>query len=177
MNGEGLIITEARLKAAEYQKSPPTGYGYLAVASKPTGAYVYLDGERIGVTPIVKWRGKVKQYLLRVDLSGYDTFVETIYLKDNQTLNKTVDLSGLMREGGGGTGVLREGSLAVTTIPDGVTIFIDNKFSDVTPRTIGGLSPTTHELKLRKTGYKEVVKTFTITAGRTTKIHVDMNVT
>lgn len=177
LNAEGLPITEARAKAAEYQKSPPTGFGYLAVTSIPVGAYVYLDGERIGVAPIAKWRGKVKQYVFRVDLSGYDTYVETIYIKDNQTLNKTVDLSNLARDIGGGTSFMREGSLQVTTIPDGVTIFIDNKFSEVTPRTIGGLSPNAHELKLRKTGYKEVVKTFTITSGRTTKIHVDMNVT
>lgn len=171
---EGLPITEARAKAAAYQKSPPTGYGYLSVTSDPSGAAVYVDSERIGETPITRWRGKVKKYFLRVDISGYNTYAEDVYLKDNQTTNVTVNLTAAVRPTSSGTGVLREGTLILTTNVEGATIFIDNRYYDTAPRNITGLSPATHELKLRKTGYKEQVRTFTITAGKILKLHVDM---
>jgi hypothetical protein len=83
----------------------------------------------------------------------------------------------MARRGGGGTGIVYEGSLAVATNVPGVTIFIDNRYSGTTPLTIAGLSKGSHEVKLRKTGYREEVRTVNIIAGRTTKLDVTIRAT
>ena len=176
LNAEGLPMTEARAKASEYYKNPGTGFGFLSVTSDPPRAAVTMGSERIGMTPIARWRGQVQMYLLRVDLPGYDTFSTNVYLKDNQTINVTVNLTALVRGESGMTISSRTGMLQITANVEDATIFVDNKYYDTAPRTIE-LSPGTHEVKVRKLGYREEVRTVTITTGRTTTLQINMHAT
>lgn len=174
-DAEGLPITEARAKASLYYEKPLTGYGFLAVTSVPSDATVYLDGSHIGVTPIVKYRTKIKGYTIHVEYAGYDTFVKSIYIKDNQTTNVSAAL--VSRTSGGGTGVIHTGSIAITADVVGTTIFIDSRFANTAPQTITEVSPGSHEIRLRKTGYREEVRTVTVVAGKTVKLDIHMRAT
>ena len=55
-------------------------YALLAVHSSPR-AVVYVDGTRIGLTPVAKHRIPTGTHRLRLELKGYQTVTETIVVK------------------------------------------------------------------------------------------------
>jgi len=60
----------------------------ITFESSPSGAAVYLDGERVGVTPFTDKLKKNKYSSFRVELDGYETV--------SRTLGKDVDLVALL---------------------------------------------------------------------------------
>ena len=60
----------------------------ITFESSPSGASVYLDGERIGATPFTEKLKKNKYSSFRVQLDGYETV--------SRTIGKDVDLIALL---------------------------------------------------------------------------------
>jgi hypothetical protein len=59
------------------------------------------------------------------------------------------------------------GAISITTTPAGAEVWIDNEMKGASPAVISALSPGTHALALRKTGYQNISTTFIIESGQT----------
>jgi PEGA domain len=66
-----------------------------------------------------------------------------------------------------GQGPATTGAISITTAPPGAEIWIDNEVKGASPAVISGLSPGTHSLLLRKTGYQNISTMFNVDAGQT----------
>jgi serine/threonine protein kinase len=66
-------------------------YASLSVRSNPRGM-LYLDGARIGLTPITNRRLIAGAHRLRIDRKGYRTVTETIVVKGTRPIQRRYDL-------------------------------------------------------------------------------------
>jgi len=66
-------------------------YASLSVRSNPRGV-LYLDGTRIGMTPITNHRLGPGTHRLRIDRRGYRTVTETIAVKGTRPIQRRYDL-------------------------------------------------------------------------------------
>jgi hypothetical protein len=73
----------AKMRVAEYAS--------LSVRSNPRGV-LYLDGARVGLTPITNHRLTPGTYRLRVEKKGYRTAAETIVVKGTRPIQRRYDL-------------------------------------------------------------------------------------
>jgi serine/threonine protein kinase len=66
-------------------------YASLTVHSRPSGV-LYLDGVKIGLTPITNRRLASGTHRLRIDRKGYRTVTETIVVKGTRPIQRRYDL-------------------------------------------------------------------------------------
>jgi len=67
--------------------------GTLKVDSEPQGATVYLDGVRIGNTPLNKENVRAGKYVLRVEKENLHTETENIIINDDEIISKMLVLT------------------------------------------------------------------------------------
>jgi eukaryotic-like serine/threonine-protein kinase len=63
---------------AAAQTAPNAGSGSLVVESRPSGASVYVDGRRVGTTPLVLDTVKAGQYTIGLDIDGYKRWATSV---------------------------------------------------------------------------------------------------
>lgn len=66
--------------------------GLLSVTSMPTGAFVFLDGDEVGPTPLRSFQVDARSYVLEVRSVGYAPEVSTITVEDGKLLERMVTL-------------------------------------------------------------------------------------
>lgn len=164
--------------------------GALQVTSIPNSK-VYLNGQFIGQTPLCKCdpqsmidTGDYQIRLVPSD-SQFATFedkvtigrsvltvVDRTFGKGAMSEGSIITLSSLSKKNGS--------ELLVISFPDGADILVDNNSSKKTPALLTDLTPSDHEIKLSKTGYKEkVVRIRTIEGYKLTTtvfLGIDFNV-
>jgi predicted Ser/Thr protein kinase len=81
--------------SAESRKRPPklkpVQYALLKVDSRPR-AVLYLDGVRLGVTPIANHRLSIGNHRLRIEQKGYQPVSETIVVRGTRPISRRYDL-------------------------------------------------------------------------------------
>ena len=66
------------VKAAAPTTAPKPESGSLVVESRPSGASVYLDGRRVGTTPLTLSTVKAGQYTIGLDIDGYQRWATSV---------------------------------------------------------------------------------------------------
>ncbi len=146
----------------------------LEIDSVPPQATVYIDGAKRGTTPVSIDDLILGERKLRVELAGYAPFEK----------NVTIEAGVPQRE----TLVLRKafGSFEVTTSPPRVTIMVDGRLRGVTrgkvgeptlpsqPYTLERLSTGTHEIRLAKDRYEDMLIQVEVKADDTVKRSVEL---
>ena len=66
-------------------------YAPLKVDSDPRGV-LYVDGVRVGLTPIANHRLRLGSHRLRIEQKGYQTLTETIVVKGTAPVVRRYDL-------------------------------------------------------------------------------------
>jgi serine/threonine-protein kinase len=79
------------VKRREAPKPRVQEYASLSVRSTPPGV-LYLDGARIGLTPVAHRRLTPGTHRLRIDRKGYRTVTETIVVKGTRPIQRRYDL-------------------------------------------------------------------------------------
>ena len=72
-------------------KARAVQYGALSVRSAPS-AVLYLDGVRLGSTPISNYRAAAGTYRLRLEQKGYRSVTETIVIKGSRSVSRRYQL-------------------------------------------------------------------------------------
>jgi hypothetical protein len=70
----------------------PTFGGMIEVQSLPTGAQVFLDGKRVGSTPISTLAARAGEHVLRLERDGYRRWTSSIRVVAGQRTRVTASL-------------------------------------------------------------------------------------
>lgn len=149
----------------------PTGIarGSIHFVTVPVGADIYLDGSPQGViTPVTVTDIPAGSHSFTLKLAGYNDFTGNATVTGGSVYEVYVVLT---------PATPGAGALYVFSIPMAADITIDGQPKNLqTPATITNLTAGSHEVKLSKTGYQDLIQTVTITAGTTTYLNVSLTV-
>ncbi|NAT10068.1 hypothetical protein C4E22_00680 [ANME-1 cluster archaeon AG-394-G06] len=144
----------------------PTITGFLAVASTPSGADIAIDGRSIGEKTPNTMPIDPGPHTLKLTLSGYQDWTESVQVTGGRTTNVHATLS------------QATGSIKVTSSPSGAKIYVDTYLGwsskGKTPNTITSVSPGDYTIKLTLAGYQDWTKEVQVTGGSTTDVHATL---
>jgi len=115
----------------------------LNIFSTPSSADVYINEVYKGKTPFIISDLSFGTYNIRISLTGYEDYVESIVLNPGEVKQINVSLKPLY------------GILYIDSKPQGAMIYIDNKYQGVTPLNIN-LPEGKYNLTLSLLGYSEI---------------------
>jgi hypothetical protein len=142
-----------------------SGKGALQVTSTP-GATVYLNGKKIGNTPICKCQetdlldsgehtirlvpldDKIKPFEEKITINKSTlTAVDKKFSEGAQGESSIINLSSISNN--------KDTELLVLSLPSGANVFLDNNHVGITPLTLNESTASDHNLLITKGGYKE----------------------
>jgi len=135
--------------------------GKLVVRTKPSGALVLVDGEKIGISPVEK-DVSVGSHLVKATLDGFIGAKQAVKVGSMEKSEVVLSLA-------------ETGVLIVRTKPEAAMIYIDDKQFGVSPVTARNLSGGKHRVSVRKKGYGETVQVAEVMAGKKTEALVSLN--
>ncbi len=130
---------------------------YITINSNPSGADVYLDGTKIGRTPLENYTVEAGSHVIKISKEDYEEYKEKITLDIGETRTVFATLTP------------KFGYLKVDSTPTGAKVYIDGTPRGSTPLTLK-LDVGSYTLKLEKDGYEVVQETINIRPGETTTI-------
>lgn len=144
----------------------------LAVYSIPEGARVYLDNNYKGTAPVLFESLQPGEHRIRVEKDGFDTLARNVTLTRGNESTEEFRLAA------------NTGKISVTSVPAGVTIYVDGVKSGETPPSdikdlssmleIAGVAEGEHTLKFAKPGYFPKTATCSVKRGETTLQRVEL---
>ncbi|MDO5845648.1 MAG: PEGA domain-containing protein, partial [Methanocorpusculum sp.] len=135
--------------------------GTLAISSSPSGASVYLGGEYKGITPLTIFGLSDGNYSLTLTKEGYNTYSTTVRVTSGKTTTENCAL----------TRIAITGSLVITSSPSGASVYVDDVYQGLTPKTVYGLSAGNHVVCIEKFGYFSQLGNPYVTVGEETRYH------
>ena len=134
---------------------------YVQVSSNPANAMACLDHYTCNLTPVRFTTTPNSAHTITFYKDGYLSFTtQSLYTGNpDVTTNLDVTLTAITAQ---------TGSVDLSSHPTDASIWLDNLYQGTTPQLIGGLSPGTHTLVLKKAGYYDSTESFTIVASQTT---------
>ncbi len=135
---------------------PGTGEGTLICNSTPTGAQVSINNTVVGFTPLTKVLG-IGNWLVKFVKDGYDSYQEVAVISEGQTstINATLNETVVPVTGG---------KINVESTPTEAGVFKGTTMVGVTPCVLT-VDAGTLTLTIKRDGYNNVSKTFTIVDG------------
>jgi hypothetical protein len=124
----------AAVRSAPPARSPNRGTAIpdsatLSVATEPSGAEVFLDDRRLGVSPVTRRRLPAQAGVLKINLAGYAALSESLVLARDDTVEREYRLAELL------------GAVHVVTEPPGARVLLDGKDTGLrSPCTLADLS-------------------------------------
>jgi formylglycine-generating enzyme required for sulfatase activity len=138
------------------------GWADLRLDSKPAGAEVSIDDERVGVTP------------LQTEILHGPRNV-TLTLERYKTASLQLDIeAGSVLEPDAIQLQPADGQLVLGSQPADATISVDGEFRGTTPATLMLASGTEHRLRLSKPGYQTFSKDVTLAPGAIDDLDVNL---
>jgi len=130
--------------------------------SVPAGATVSVEGENLGVTPLMT-EIMAGQRTLELALAGYKTARLTVELAAGSDLAPDVV-------------VLQpnDGKLLLSSRPDGATVSVDGSFQGSTPVTLLLPAGVTHQLRLSLPGYQVAAKKISLKADEEQQLSLEL---
>ena len=141
----------------------PEPVGGIAISSIPQGAIVYIDGVKKGITPITLENIKAGSHKVRLELPGYKTQEENVYIPEGKITNVVYSL----------IPVTKNGYIFIIDGVKGAKVYVDGKYKAHIPQSGNlkiALSPGYHNITLMKEGYNTWTRGVNIEAGQTVYI-------
>ena len=117
----------------------------LVVQSNPPGALVTLNNGQAHSTPWTYNNLAPGKYLVHVAFFGFASYTGYVDLEAGQTIILSIPLELLGNPG----------SLLVSSVPAGASVFINGISSGITNRAIGKLAPGTHAVMIQLPGFDD----------------------
>jgi hypothetical protein len=136
--------------------SPGQQEGTLKVNSTPTGAQVYVNNSLVGVTPLTKVLG-VGNWMVHVKKEGYEDYQQIVTITEGVTVTVTAELEEVIIPVTGG-------KINIESTPSEAAVYNGASLCGTTPLNLT-VPEGTHTITLKKTGYKNTSKTFSIEDG------------
>ncbi len=150
-----IILNPGDSKTLNIELTPI--FGYLTINSNPSGATVFIDGTKIGKTPIEKHKILTGTHRVLVKMNGYHEESFNVLIQSNKELSFNVELIPL------------PGTLTINSNPSGAKVYVDGDYRGTTPLTLN-LTPGTHSIKLTKQDYEDYTTSVTLNPGESKTI-------
>ena len=128
-------------------------WGTLKVESQPQGAEVLLNGERLGITPLIT-EPIAGEYQIKLNKEGWRPITDNVTVESGKI--NDVLLYTLQKV---------DGTVEVTSKPEGARVSLNGMFEGNTPITLKMESEKEHQLSISKNGF--------ITAEQTLRVQKD----
>ncbi|HHE37847.1 MAG TPA: PEGA domain-containing protein, partial [Candidatus Cloacimonetes bacterium] len=155
---ESIQITLERGQTTTRMKLP----GFIDISSEPAGAEIFIDDQKMGVTPIYI-ELTAGEHKLTLRKSFYYTYNGTFELAERET--KTLPKIDMKP---------KFGYYEVTSNPSGANFYLDNKLLGKTPVNRKKIESGTHLLKIEYELYHPEEKDFVINDGDDEKFEFDL---
>ena len=146
----------------DYITVKPPRTGSISVSSIPVGAAVFIDGAEAGFTPVTATgiiEGVHKVVLVHEDFADYEKLVEVRY---RQTTNMgRIVMTPISSQ---------TGTIQVSSVPSGATVYLDGIESGMTPVSIRNIPTGNYDVTLRLPGYEDWTKNVKVIAGTTVRV-------
>lgn len=140
--------------------------GSLYVTSDPSNAYIYLDGNYRGRTPMSLSNVASGTHVIETDLSGYYDWKSTVNVPQGGTRTVSAILSPIP--------VSTSGWMYVSSTPGGATVLVDGRNMGQTPVTgslnLDAISTGDHTVVLTLNGYTDYSSRVTVTASTVSQV-------
>lgn len=157
--------------------------GTLAITTVPPGAKVFVDNVFKGVTPLTLTDTPSGYHVLLITLPGYNDYTTSATVESSKTVLVQADL----QETGAGTLAptapatvattalpRQNGSVAVTSVPNGATVTFDGQYNGTTPVIIPDVLPGNHEIVLSYPGYNLWQQSISVGSSQTTAVNANL---
>lgn len=138
----------------------------LQVRSQPSGAEVYLDGQRQGTTPL-RLDARPGRRDLEIRRSGYDSYHETLQLRPGESHRIEASLQRSRR-----TGFVR-----FESSPSGAEVRIDGRRIGTTPIGERELDAGQYQVTFSRSGYQDEQITLQVRAGEERTVRAQLTET
>jgi hypothetical protein len=142
-------------------------YGTVSIRSDPPGASVDADDTYVGQTgtnvPLVFTQVKPGYHTLLLSKPGYQDYTQNGVVVAGQNLDLMITLTPSPQ-------TPTTGSVSISSAPSDAEVYLDNVFRGLSPMTLDSVSPGTHTVLIRLSGYQDWPSQIQVTAGQTTQI-------
>ena len=146
---------------------PVAAKGLINIVCNPPNGTIYLDKKPAGtVAPsgvANLWEVPYGNHLLEVQLAGYQPYASSVYVPPNDIVKVTITLV-----------PIPDGSLAITSVPAGAQVSVDNQYRGISPLTLNGFAAGSHTVTLTSPGYQDWSTTVQVTPGATTQVNANL---
>ena len=144
--------------------------GSISVTSTPSGAGLYIDTIYQGETNKVVGNLAAGTHTVTLRKAGYQTWTTKYTVYYGQTTYVNAQLTPVSNP--------TTGDLEVTSNPAGAAVYVDTDFQGITSPgntlDVLSLSPGTHTVVVKKSGYQDYTTTTNIRAGQTAQVSVTL---
>jgi len=138
------------------------GWAEVTIGSVPPGAYVSVDGNKVGETPL-KLQLLPGTHNLEIGADRYKSWRTELVVNANQP--QVLDNIRLLPA---------DGTLALSTKPPGASVTVGDRYAGKTPLKIP-LSPSTaHQLRISKAGYEKVARKVKVSSAQVKELTVQL---
>jgi hypothetical protein len=128
---------------------------------------VYVDGTAFGPSPLSNVQLTAGPHTLKIVMTGYVDYTPTFTIIAGQPTSLTITLVPQTNPSG-------KGSLQISSTPSDAAIYVDGVLQGPTPKTVSGLSPGSHAVRLTKSGYNDYSASITVVAGQTMPLNLNL---
>ncbi len=140
--------------------------GSLRVSSAPSGANVYLDEVYKGTTPLSIKSMAIGKHKLKLEKTGFETWLEIIEINYQETLEVNARLRSVNN-----LSTEVSGSLLIISEPADARVYLDGELKgEQTPVSIPKISSGVHELEINNDGYLIYYADVTISSGKSNMV-------
>ena len=136
-------------------EAPQAIYGTLHATSTPADADVYIDGEKVGMTPFLQQTVLIGEHKILFAKEGYKSEEQTIVVNEGETSHLSVELSDYC-------------NMQLTSDPSNSTVYLNGDYKGTTPLNIQIVSGN-YRLNLSHDGYSIYNKTVRLDGSVTNK--------
>lgn len=140
----------------------PEQPGRITLHSKPEGATVFLDKNKVGTTPLVFEEQPLGLHAIALEMAGYDRWQQTIEIKADTSSIIHVDL------------IPATGMIRLESSPENAQVYLDGRNVGETPLRLSTVKKGKRRLMLQKKGYRMYEKAVIVATGSRTDILAEL---
>lgn len=133
---------------AESVQAETAKFATLSIETNPSGATVYIDGSKVGVTPLRNFSAAYGKHTIKLSKTDYfDNVFPCDLNKDKVDIRQNL--------------IIRKSKLNIATTPSGADVYLDGVKAGKTPMSGYEVPYGKHKIRVSKSGYDDIEETFT----------------
>ncbi|MBF0447119.1 MAG: PEGA domain-containing protein [Magnetococcales bacterium] len=139
------------------------GQGTLSIETHPTGAEIFLDGERVGKSPLTLAKVDSGPHTVRLLKAGYPVRQEAIHIQNatEKKLHLTMIASG-------------PAVIDVRSVPEPAQWWLNGQLKGITPHLVDKIPAGSYQVKITAPGYQDWNQDLQINKGELIQVRAEL---